>query len=126
MKKDILERVRERINQLRAYINLHNYQYYVLDDPIVSDAEYDQLFRELLELEEKHPELVTPDSPTQKVGAPPLDAFQPVAHRLPMLSLDNCFSLDELRVWWNSISPPIRGHRIRGTDPTPTVELGEG
>ena len=97
MKKDNLERTRKRIDQLREYVQLHNYQYYILDDPVITDSEYDQLFRELLELEEKHPELVTPDSPTRKVGAPPLDAFQPVAHRLPMLSLDNSFSLDELR-----------------------------
>lgn len=97
MKKENLERARKRIEQLRAYINLHNYQYHVLDAPIISDAEHDQLFRELLGLESQHPELVTPDSPTQKVGAPPLDAFQSVAHRLPMLSLDNCFSFDELR-----------------------------
>lgn len=97
MKGEGRERIRKRAEALREKIRHHNHRYHMLDDPEIPDAEYDRLFRELLRLEKKYPELVTPDSPTQKVGAPPLDAFQPVAHRLPMLSLDNCFSLDELR-----------------------------
>lgn len=63
-----------RIEELRAQINEHNYRYYVLDDPVISDAEFDALMRELIALEEAHPELITPDSPTQRVGAPPSEA----------------------------------------------------
>ena len=65
----------DEILRLRRAIEKHNYQYHVLDDPLISDTEYDRLFRRLLELEKKHPELMSPDSPTQKVGAPPLDEF---------------------------------------------------
>ena len=88
-----------RIRDLREAIDHHSYRYHVLDDPEVADAEYDSLVSELLALEEAHPELVTPDSPTQRVGAPPSDLFAPVEHRTPMMSLDNCFSLDELMAW---------------------------
>ncbi|MGE5061415.1 MAG: NAD-dependent DNA ligase LigA [Betaproteobacteria bacterium] len=86
----------DEILQLRRAIEKHNYQYHVLDDPLISDAEYDRLFRRLLELEKKHPELVTPDSPTQKVGAPPLERFSTVQHSLPMLSLNNAMDPQEL------------------------------
>lgn len=79
--------VKQRIEALRAEIEKHNYQYYVLDTPLIPDAEYDRLFRELQELEAKHPELLTPDSPTQRVGGKPLDMFQPVRHAVPMLSI---------------------------------------
>jgi len=91
------ERVRVRIAQLHAEINRHNYQYYVLDDPLIPDAEYDQLMRELQQLEQKFPEFITPDSPSQRVGAEPLDAFGEVRHQVPMLSLDNAFSDEELK-----------------------------
>ena len=84
------------IEELRQQINHYNHRYYVLDDPVVSDAEYDRLLRELTALEEEHPELVTPDSPTQRVGAPPAKSFQPYTHRLPMLSLSNALSDEEL------------------------------
>jgi DNA ligase (NAD+) len=77
------------LTELRREIERHNYQYHVLDDPLISDADYDRLFRRLLELEKEYPELVTPDSPTQKVGAPPLEKFKTVQHTLPMLSLNN-------------------------------------
>ncbi len=87
----------ERIEKLREQINRHNYQYYVLDDPLIPDSEYDRLLRELQALESEHPELVTPDSPTQRVGARPLDAFDEVRHSLPMLSLDNAFDEGEMR-----------------------------
>ena len=93
------ETARARIEELRAAIRQHNYRYYVLDDPTVSDAEYDRLFRELTELERQHPEWVTPDSPTQRVGAAVQTTFAPVRHRVPMLSLDNAFGPDELREW---------------------------
>ncbi|HEY6998955.1 MAG TPA: NAD-dependent DNA ligase LigA [Candidatus Binatia bacterium] len=86
----------EEILRLRRAIEKHNYQYHVLDDPLISDAEYDRLFRRLLELEKKHPELATPDSPTQKVGAPPLERFSTVQHSLPMLSLNNAMDPEEL------------------------------
>ncbi len=87
----------ERAQWLRAEINRHNYQYYVLDEPLIPDAEYDRLLRELQQLEARHPELITPDSPTQRVGAEPLDAFGEVRHRIPMLSLENAFSEEEVR-----------------------------
>ncbi|RMD90244.1 MAG: NAD-dependent DNA ligase LigA [Calditrichaeota bacterium] len=93
------EQAEKRIEELRELINYHNYRYYVLDDPEISDAEYDRLFRELVELEQQFPDLVTPDSPTQRVGAPPLEEFKTVPHTLPMLSLDNAFGEDELREW---------------------------
>ncbi len=88
-----------RVEELREQLNEHAYRYYVLDEPIISDAEYDELMRELVALEERYPELVTPDSPTQRVGITPADLFAPVQHRAPMLSLDNAFSEEELRAW---------------------------
>ncbi|UCD56315.1 MAG: NAD-dependent DNA ligase LigA, partial [Candidatus Hydrogenedentota bacterium] len=88
---------RAEIEKLRRQVNHHNFLYYVLDNPEISDAEYDRLMRRLIELEEKHPEFITPDSPTQRVGAEPLEAFGTVEHTIPMLSLGNAFSHDELR-----------------------------
>jgi DNA ligase (NAD+) len=76
-----------RVEALREQIRYHNYRYYVLDEPAISDAEYDALMRELRALEAAHPELVTPDSPTQRVGAPPGEQFAKVQHVVPMLSL---------------------------------------
>ncbi|MDX1634273.1 MAG: NAD-dependent DNA ligase LigA [Marinobacter sp.] len=87
----------KRIKELREQIDDHNYRYYVLDDPQIPDAEYDRLFRELQDLEAEHPDLVTDDSPTQRVGATGETSFESVEHRVPMLSLDNAFSEDELR-----------------------------
>lgn len=87
--------VEQRIKQLREELERHNYLYYVLDAPEISDAEYDGLFRELQRLESEHPELVTPDSPTQRVGAAPAPAFRSVRHRTPMYSLDNAFGHEE-------------------------------
>lgn len=83
------------IARLREDINFHNYRYYVLDSPVVTDAEYDRLMRRLEELEKRRPELVTPDSPTQRVGAKPLEEFGTVPHKLPMLSIDNAFTREE-------------------------------
>ena len=85
-----------RVEQLREQIRFHNYRYYVLDDPQVPDAEYDRLLGELQALEAEHPELVSADSPTQRVGAKPLSAFGEVKHEVPMLSLDNAFDDDEV------------------------------
>ena len=87
----------KEVLELRRELDKHNYQYYVLDDPLISDAEYDRLFRRLVELEAEHPELSAADSPTQKVGAPPLEKFTTVAHTLPMLSLNNAMAEDELQ-----------------------------
>jgi DNA ligase (NAD+) len=88
--------VARRAAELRRQIHEHNYRYYVLDRPSISDAAYDRLFRELQELERQHPGLVTPDSPTQRVGAAPAEKFASVRHSTPMLSLDNAFSDEEL------------------------------
>jgi DNA ligase (NAD+) len=88
--------VRERADQLREQINYHNYRYYVLDNPEIPDAEYDRLFRELQALEQHHPELITADSPTQRVGAQPAKELGEVKHLAPMLSLSNAFSDEEL------------------------------
>ena len=91
--KDVVD----QIESLREQIRHHNYLYHVLDAPEIPDIEYDRLVRNLQALEEDHPDLVTPDSPTQRVGATPIEAFGTVEHRLPMLSLDNAFSADEVR-----------------------------
>jgi len=89
----------QRIDEIRQKLNRYSYEYYVLDQPTVPDATYDQLLRELTELETAHPELITPDSPTQRVGAAPLEAFEKVTHDLPMLSLGNVFDETEIREW---------------------------
>ena len=102
----------ERIDQLRAEINHHNYRYYVLDSPEISDAEYDELMRELKQLEEKYPQFLTPDSPTQRVGAAPVEAFGVVEHPLPLLSLGNAFSRDELLAWYTRISKLVVGKQF--------------
>ena len=86
-----------RIHELRAELEQHNYRYYVLDEPSVPDAEYDRLFNELKALEAEYPHLVTPDSPTQRVGGAALAAFSQVRHEIPMLSLGNAFEEDDLR-----------------------------
>jgi DNA ligase (NAD+) len=88
-----------RVEELRERLNYHLYRYHVLDDPEISDAEYDELMNELKLLEERFPELVVPESPTQRVGMTPADLFAPVEHRSPMLSLDNAFATEELQAW---------------------------
>ena len=87
----------QKLDALREQIRHHNYRYHVLDDPEIPDAEYDRLMRQLQAVENEHPDLVTSDSPTQRVGDEPVSAFGTVQHQLPMLSLDNAFSEDELR-----------------------------
>jgi DNA ligase (NAD+) len=94
------DEAKQRIEKLRAEINHHNYRYYVLDSPEVSDAEYDELMRELQGLEAEYPQFLTPDSPTQRVGAAPVEAFGVVEHRYPLLSLGNAFSKEELAAWY--------------------------
>ena len=90
---------RNRAEELREVIRYHNHRYFALDDPEIPDAEYDEFFRELRSLEERYPDLQTPDSPTQQVGAPAQTTFAPVEHRAPMLSLGNAFNEEELRDW---------------------------
>ncbi len=104
------ESVRRRVEELRRLIDYHNYRYYVLDDPEIPDSEYDRLMRELQALEEEYPELVTPDSPTRRVGAPPREEFGEVVHKVPMLSLANAFSDEELREF------DARVRRLLGTE----------
>lgn len=90
---------RQRVEELKELIRYHDYRYYVLDQPEISDAEYDRLLAELRALEARFPDLVTRDSPTQRVGGRPSELFAPVRHDVPMLSLDNAFSLAELEAW---------------------------
>ncbi len=89
----------DRIAELRALLQEAGHHYHVLDQPIMPDAQYDRLFRELEEIEREHPELRTPDSPTARVGGPPVAGFTPHRHLTPMLSLDNAFDEDELRAF---------------------------
>ncbi len=106
--RDVNE-AKQRIEELRGLINYHNHRYYVLDSPEISDAEYDELMRELRQLEAEHPELVTPDSPTQRIGAPPVEAFGVVEHPQPLLSLANAFSYEELAAWHKRVSNLLGG-----------------
>ena len=99
----------ERLPQLCKDIAYHNYRYYVLDDPLISDGEYDRLMRELRELEDMYPELITPDSPTQRVGAAPAEGFAEVQHAVPMLSLANAFSYEELEAWHRRVVNLLEG-----------------
>jgi DNA ligase (NAD+) len=91
---------RQRADELRSLLNRAAHAYYVLDAPVMEDAVYDRLYRELLELETAHPGLRSPDSPTQRVGGAPAEGFVSVRHRIPLFSLDNAFSLDELEAWY--------------------------
>jgi DNA ligase (NAD+) len=100
-------KVSERIAQLRDEINYHNHRYYVLNDPVVSDAEYDRLMDALRELEAEYPELITPDSPTQRVGTEPAEGFVKVEHPAPILSLDKATSGEEIRAWWERVSKAL-------------------
>jgi len=107
----------ERIKKLRETINYHNYRYYVLNQPVISDYEYDILLKELIDLEKKYPELVTPDSPTQKVGGKPAEGFLPVEHTPPMLSLDNTYSEEEIISFHNRVKKAL------GEESSYTLEL---
>jgi DNA ligase (NAD+) len=94
------DKIQSEIEQLRAEINRHNYLYYVLDSPEISDAEYDILMQKLRRLEDEFPQFLTPESPTQRVGAAPLEAFGVVEHKVPLLSLGNVFDKEELEAWY--------------------------
>jgi DNA ligase (NAD+) len=100
----IPQEVRTRVEELRQEINEHDYRYYVLDEPLISDAQYDSLVDELRRLETQYPELVTPDSPTQRVGGAPAEGFVKVEHPAPILSLDKASSGEEIRSWWERVS----------------------
>jgi DNA ligase (NAD+) len=107
------DRIRRRIERLRAEIRQHDYRYYVLDRPSISDAEYDWLFAELTRLEAEHPSLVTPDSPTQRVGGAPLAAFPAVRHFAPMLSLESVTDPDEVRRFDARMREALHGRSVR-------------
>jgi len=110
--------VADRIDSLRALLAHHNHRYHTLDDPEISDAEYDALVRELRTLEADHPELAVPDSPTGQVGGAVSATFDPVTHRVPMMSLDNAMDVDELRAWADRV---VKG--LDGATPTFVCEL---
>ncbi|MGB7096954.1 MAG: NAD-dependent DNA ligase LigA, partial [Anaerolineales bacterium] len=93
-----------RLEELRQEIRFHNYRYYVVNQPIVSDGEYDRLMRELREIEESHPDWITPDSPTQRTGAPPSERFAKLQHPAPILSLANAFDEHDVRAWYERIA----------------------
>jgi len=96
--------LQRRIDTLRHTLNQHSYQYYVLDNPSIPDADYDALYRELQALEQQHPELITADSPTQRVGAAPLDKFGQVTHQIAMLSLDNAFDAADFQAFYQRMA----------------------
>ena len=108
-----LDALREKAKELRRQIETANYNYYVLDNPTISDAEYDRLMRELEQLEAAYPELRTPDSPTQRVGAQPLDEFKTVTHRVPMLSLDNAMDEGEIRDFAIRVQKSLPGETVQ-------------
>src|SRR5262245_11912556 len=110
---------RQRIEQLRREIDHHNYLYYVEAQPVISDREFDRLLEELKQLEAAHPDLVTPDSPTQRVGGQPIPGFVTVKHRVPMLSIDNSYNAQDLRDW----DGRVRKELPRGEKVTYVVEL---
>jgi len=108
------QEIQQRAHELREQIGHHEHRYYVLDDPEISDADYDALMNELKALEQAHPELITPDSPTQRVGGKPREGFVKVPHSTPMLSLDNAYNEQELRDW---------ARRVHELAETPRVEF---
>lgn len=103
-----LSEAAQRINSLRDTLELHSYRYYVLDEPSIPDAEYDRLMRELMALEQAHPELITPSSPSQKVGGEPLAGFGEVQHDMPMLSLDNAMNEGEFAAFYQRVSERLQ------------------
>jgi DNA ligase (NAD+) len=106
------DEAKRRIEELRKRINHHNYRYYVMDSPEISDSEYDVLMVEFKKLEEQYPQFLTPDSPTQRVGAAPVEAFGVVVHPYPLLSLGNSFSSDELQAWYERTKKLIGGREF--------------
>src|SRR5512145_1875094 len=114
--KQRLSELRERLTELREQVNFHNYRYHVLDDPVISDAEYDRLLNELKKIEAEHPEWITPDSPTQRVGGQVSERFAKVPHPAPILSLANAFSGGDVRDWYARIFKLIpAGRKVQFT-----------
>ncbi len=111
MNKDI-QAVRDRIEELRRMVEYHNHRYYVLDDPEITDAEYDRIFNELVSLEEKYPQFDHPASPTKKIGGDPAPSFSPRKHSIPMYGLDNCFTMEKVRLFIERISKLIPEHEL--------------
>ena len=109
-----------RIQELRELIQYHNERYYSLDSPEIPDADYDALFRELNQLEQLHPNLITADSPTQTVGGSTINTFEEVVHRTPMMSLDNSFSIEQLEAWADRVR---KGLQEEKTDPQWVLSL---
>jgi len=106
------EKARKRHEELAAKIREYDYAYYVLAKPLISDREYDSLYHELLDLEKEFPELITPDSPTQRVGGQPLSEFKPYHHAIPMMSLDNTYSQEEVREFVNRVQRLLPGEKL--------------
>jgi DNA ligase (NAD+) len=111
--RQIDPKIIERVEELRRQIREHDYRYYVLAEPIISDFEYDMLMRELIELERQYPELVTPDSPTQRVGGAPTKEFPTITHPVPMLSLNNAFTIEEIRDFDRRVAELLEGEKYR-------------
>ena len=101
-----------RIEQLRRELHDHNYRYYVLNQPIIGDQEFDMMMHELQDLEERHPELYDENSPTQRVGSDISTEFRQVAHRYPMLSLSNTYNEDDVRQWYDSVCKGLAGEEF--------------
>ena len=101
-----------RAIELRREINFNNHRYYALDDPVISDPEYDRLLQELQELESEYPELLTEDSPTQRVGGAPAEGFTQIQHSAPMLSLANAFNREDLENWLRRIKALVNGAKF--------------
>lgn len=107
-----IDTIKRQLTDLKQQINYHNHRYYVLDNPEISDSEYDALMRELKQIEDAHPSLVTPYSPTQRVGAEPIEALGVVNHPRPLLSLANAFNDDDVEAWFRRISSLLPGQQF--------------
>ncbi len=123
IKINVPQNILNRINQLREQINHHNYLYYVLDAPEIPDAEFDKLFRELQSLEQRYPDLITPDSPTQRVGAEPLKEFGEVQHQIPMLSLGNAMDEEEVHNFGRRVAEFLKESDIEHIEYTAEPKL---
>lgn len=111
-----------KLQHLKDTLNHYNYQYYVLDEPSVSDSEYGQTFQALKHLEDANPQLITQDSPTQRVGAEPLLAFKQISHKVPMLSLDNAFSYEDLQQFQKRITKLLSNENFKEGEVEFTLE----
>src|SRR5688572_29819627 len=103
----------KRIEQLRAELDRHNYLYFIEGKPQISDQQFDRLMRELVELEAKRPDLIAPDSPSQRVGGKPIDGFKTVEHAVRMMSIDNTYSEEELRAFDERVRKALEGQKPR-------------